>query len=86
MAIALNPPVNPIAKRMPGKSRVAGTAIAYVLVLIALGLIIFWWFRRLSEQTSKLATTIPNLINATTQEHFGLSEFYLEISPPGPDR
>lgn len=75
MAIALNPPVNLIAKRMPGKSRVAGTAIAYVLVLIALGLIIFLVVPTIVEQTSKLATTIPNLINATTQEHFGLSEF-----------
>lgn len=74
-AIALNPPVNYLAKFLPGKSRVAGTALAYVTVLIALGAIVFLIVPTIAEQTSKLGQTIPNLINNVTQQNFGLSEF-----------
>ena len=40
LAIALNSPVSRISKILPGKSRVGATAIAYVLVIVLLGLIV----------------------------------------------
>jgi predicted PurR-regulated permease PerM len=37
LALALNKPVGALANRLPGKSRVGGTAIAFVLVVAFLG-------------------------------------------------
>lgn len=73
-AIALNPPVNYLARLLPGKSRVAGTALAYVTVLIALGSIVFLIIPTIIEQTSKIVQAIPSLINTASQGSFGLSE------------
>ena len=41
LALALNAPVTYLATHLPGKSRVGGTAIAYVLVLAVLGVFAF---------------------------------------------
>lgn len=74
-AIALNPPVNRLARLLPGKSRVAGTALAYITVLILLGAIIFLIIPTIIEQTSKFIQTIPTLVTSATQGSLGLSEF-----------
>ena len=42
LAIALSKPVATLAKMLPNRSRVGGTAIAFVLIVVALG--IFWLF------------------------------------------
>lgn len=73
-AIALNPPVNRLARLLPGKSRVAGTALAYITVLILLGAIIFLIIPTIIEQTSKFIQTIPTLVTSATQGGLGLSE------------
>lgn len=70
LALALNAPVSWLAKHLPGKSRVIGTAIAYLMVLLLLGAFIFFVVPPIVQQTAKFIDTLPNLIeNATTQWH-----------------
>ncbi len=70
LALALNAPVTKLANILPGKSRVGGTAIAYVAVTAFLGAFVFLLVPPIIEQTAKVAATIPSLIdNAQTQWH-----------------
>jgi predicted PurR-regulated permease PerM len=69
LALALNPPVNRIAKRLPGKSRVGGTALAYVAVLIVIGFIVFLVIPPIVDQTTKFAQTIPALVNGASKQY-----------------
>ncbi len=72
LAIILNRPVNYLARRLPGRSRVGGTAIAYFLVVIILGLVVFLVIPPIAEQTSKFIDTAPALINDVSSQWRGL--------------
>ena len=73
LALALNAPVSYLASHLPGKSRVAATAVAYILVVALLGVFAFLVVPPIVQQTAKFAETVPGLVeNATTQWH-GLS-------------
>lgn len=62
LALALNSPVHQLAKRMPGRSRLAGTAAAYVAVVgIVLGFA-FLVIPPMVQQTVQFAETVPDLI------------------------
>ncbi|MDK2899202.1 MAG: hypothetical protein PWQ10_389 [Patescibacteria group bacterium] len=74
-AIALNSPVSRLARILPGQSRVAGTAIAYVAVLLFLGVIVFLVVPPILEQTVKFSQTVPNLIDTATQQYSGVKGF-----------
>lgn len=63
LALALNPPVNSIAKRLPSRSRVGATALAYVLVIGFLSGLIVTIVPPVVEQSSKFAETVPRLID-----------------------
>jgi predicted PurR-regulated permease PerM len=68
LALALNAPVSYLAKYLPGKSRVGGTAIAYVVVVALLGAFAFLVVPPIVEQTAKFVETVPTLVDtATTQ-------------------
>lgn len=68
LALALNAPVTKLAKHLPGKSRVGGTAIAFVLVIVILGGFGFLVVPPIVEQTTKFIDTVPSLVeNASTQ-------------------
>ena len=75
LAIALSPPVSKIAKLLPSKSRVAGTALAYVAVILILGGFIFLVVPPIIQQTAKVAETIPGLVNSATEQYSGLDNF-----------
>ncbi len=75
LALILNPPVNLIAKKLPGKSRVAGTAIAYVAVVAVLGMFVFLVVPPVIQQTAKAIETIPSLVNGATEQYKGLNDF-----------
>ena len=68
-AIALSPPVNRLAKMLPSKSRVAGTALAYVAVLAMLGVFIFLVIPPIFEQTVKFAQTVPDLVDSASKQY-----------------
>lgn len=68
LALALNGPVSMLAKRLPGKSRVGATAIAYLAVVLALGAIIFLVIPPIIQQSARFVQTVPGVVeNATTQ-------------------
>ena len=70
LALALNGPVTRIAKYLPGKSRIASTAVAFLAVIIFIGGILFLAVPPIIQQTAKFAQTIPDLVdNATTSWH-----------------
>lgn len=75
LALALNPPVNKLASLLPGKSRVLGTALAFVTVVLALGAFIFLVIPPIIEQTAKVAQGIPAIVNGATEQYKGLGEF-----------
>lgn len=75
LALALNAPVNLLAKYLPGKSRVAGTAVAYILVVAVLGGFAFLVGPPVVEQTVKFADTVPSLVENVSSQSKGLGEF-----------
>lgn len=75
LALALNPSVSMIAKRLPSRSRVGATAIAYLLVLSVLAGIAFLVVPPVVEQTSKFAQTVPGLIDQITDQRSVFEDF-----------
>lgn len=75
LALALNPPVAFISKRLPGNSRVGATAIAYLMVLFILGGLLFLVVPPVVEQSSKFAQTVPQLIDQVTNQRPVIDDF-----------
>lgn len=75
LAIALSPPVNRLARILPSKSRVLSTALAYVVVVLILGSVVFVVIPPIVEQTAKFVQNVPNLIDTATHQSSGVSEF-----------
>ena len=74
-ALALNPPVSRIARRMPGNSRVGATALAYVIVIGLLAGFAFTVVPPVIEQSSKFAETVPSLIDQVTEQRVVFDTF-----------
>jgi len=77
LALALNPPVSWIASRLPGKSesRVGATAIAYLLVIIIIGVLLVTIVPPVIEQSSKFADTVPGLIDEAADQRDVFTDF-----------
>jgi predicted PurR-regulated permease PerM len=75
LAMALNIPVSFIARHLPGKSRVGGTAIAFVLVVAVLTTFLFLVVPPIIEQTLKVAETFPALVESATGQWQGVNQF-----------
>lgn len=73
LAVALNGPVDRIRRVLPGKSRVAATAIAYVLVVVVLGAILFLVAPPIVQQTAKFIQNVPSFVNSATNQYKGLN-------------
>lgn len=75
LALALNSPVSFISKRLPGKSRVGATAIAYLAVIIIIGAIMTLVVPAVIQQTAKVAQTIPTVVDSATHQWEGFRGF-----------
>ncbi|HMI09629.1 MAG TPA: AI-2E family transporter [Candidatus Saccharimonadales bacterium] len=75
LALALNKPVSYLASHLPGKSRVTGTATAYILVVAILGVFAFLVIPPIVEQTIKFTATVPGIVDDVAQQSKGLGEF-----------
>jgi len=75
LAIALNPPVSRIAKLLPSKSRVISTALAYVVVILILGIIVFLVVPPIVEQTIKFTQTVPSLVDSASKQYSVINDF-----------
>lgn len=75
LALALNPPVAKITKRLPGNSRVGATAIAYLFVVALLGGFIVLIVPPVIDQTAKFADTVPALIDQANSNRYIFDDF-----------
>lgn len=75
LALALNAPVTKLAKHLPGKSRVGGTAIAFVLVIALVGGFMFLVVPPIAQQTSKFIDTVPTLVDNASKQWSGFGSF-----------
>ncbi len=77
-ALALNSPVNYLARHLPGKSRIMATAVAYIIIVAALLAVVFLAVPPIVEQTGKFIKTVPELTNKTANEWKGLGKLVEE--------
>lgn len=75
LALALNPPVSQLAKRLPGNSRVGATAIAYLAVIAFLGGFLVLIVPPVIEQSARFADTVPGLIDKASQQRTVFDDF-----------
>jgi len=72
LALALNIPVNFIAKYLPSRSRVLATAVAYLAVVAALLAFIFLAVPPIVQQTGKFIDTVPEISSKAFDQWKGL--------------
>lgn len=77
LALALNPPVNWIARHLPGSktNRFAGTAVAYMLVITILAGLLVVVIPPVAQQSSKFAQTVPSLVDQVLSKRDVLNDF-----------
>ncbi|MDO5343937.1 MAG: AI-2E family transporter [Candidatus Saccharibacteria bacterium] len=74
LAVALNSPVRKIASKLPGKSRLGGTAIAFVSILVIITAVIWFVVPPLVQQSAKFAENLPHLIDRAGEQWHGLGK------------
>ncbi len=74
LAIALSPSVNYLAKILPSKSRVLSTMISYIVVVAALGMVVFLVVPPIVEQMSRFAQNVPSLVDSATTQYSGVND------------
>lgn len=75
LALALNPPVSYLAHKLPGRSRVGATALAYLFVITLLSGLLFLVIPPVVEQSSKFASTVPHLIDDVGSQRHLIDDF-----------
>lgn len=74
LALALNTPVNYLAKHSPGKSRVGATALAYIVVVALLGAFVVLVVPPIAQQTVKFIETVPSIVNHSSAQWSGVGD------------
>ncbi len=74
LAIALSLPVNKLAAKMPGNSRVAGTAIAFAAIIALLLAVVFLVVPPIIEQTGHFISTVPGIVSAASERWASLGD------------
>lgn len=75
LALALNAPVSYIARKLPGRSRVGATALAYVAVIAVLGVILTLVVPAIIQQSAKVVQTIPSVVDSASNSWEGFRGF-----------
>lgn len=73
LAIALNPPVSKMSSYLPGHSRIAATAIAYVFVLAVLGTLVYVAAPPIINQTSSFVNNFPAYVGSLAEKQNSFS-------------
>ena len=71
LALALNGPVTYLSKLIPGKSRIAATALAFTSVVVVLGLFVVMVVPPVVEQTAKFLESTPAIIDSAAKQWQG---------------
>lgn len=74
MAVALNTPVSKLSHLLPGKSRVAATALSYVAIIALLGVILVLVVPPVLEQTAKFTSAVPGIVEGLVDRWTALSD------------
>lgn len=72
LALALNGPVSRLVHILPNKSRLGGTALAFILVIALLGSIIWFVVPPMIQQSAKFIETIPAIADEAGSQWVGL--------------
>lgn len=80
LALALNAPVSRLAKLLPGKSRLAATAIAYVVVILLLGAVILLVLPPIVQQTAGFLQNVPGFVDSATSQWNVLRDFVAQYN------
>lgn len=80
LALALNLPVTRLARRLPGRSRIGATAIAYIAVIVILGSVLFLVVPPVVQQTAKFAQSVPALVEGAGNQWDGWKGFVNEYN------
>ncbi len=75
LAVALSVPVKALAARIPGKSRVGATAIAFTGLIVAIGIFITLVIPPIVQQTGKLIDSAPAMIDTASNQWEGVGTF-----------
>ncbi len=75
LALALSGPVNLLRKYIPGKSRLAATALAFLSVVIVLSTFLFIVVPPIAKQTLKLVDNVPQLVQTVSTQWTGVAGF-----------
>ena len=75
LALALNRPVAAIAKKLPGKSRLGGTALAYTTLVLLLGCVIWFVIPPIVQQSAKFVESVPSIIDQASSQWRGVNDF-----------
>jgi len=73
--LALNRPVAAIAKKLPGKSRLGGTALAYTTLVLLLGCVVWFVIPPIVQQSAKFVESIPSIIDQASSQWRGVNDF-----------
>lgn len=68
LAMALNPPVSFLAKRLPSHSRVLATAVSYVVVLSIIGFFVYVAIPPIVRQTTNFVNSLPSYIDQVSSQ------------------
>lgn len=75
LALALSGPVSLLSRRIPGKSRFAATALAFLSVIFVLGTFLFIVVPPITTQTIKLIDNVPALVESVSTQWTGVADF-----------
>ena len=78
LALALSTPVNALRKYIPGRSRIAATALAFIVVLTFLGGFVFLVAPPIVSQTVKLADSAPRMVSGFADQRQVIGDFINE--------
>ena len=78
LTMALHRPVTWIAAKLPGKSRVGATALAYIAVISLLSAVIFLVIPPIVQQTARFAQNVPEFVDSAGSQWQGLNALIAE--------
>lgn len=73
LTMALHKPVTWIAAKLPGKSRVGATALAYVAVIALLAAVVVLVVPPIVQQTARFAQNVPEFVDSASNQWAGLN-------------
>lgn len=74
LALALSGPVGYLTRYIPGRSRIGASAVAFISVVLFLGMVIFLVVPPITEQTVKFINNAPQLVETVSDKSDGIAK------------